>query len=182
MPTPPIEYLPDAAVDPLLDRNLRKLLCVCFTSPGNVAVFTEQRYFHEPPQHRWLMRDAEGAIAHIAVHEKYVVVDKIKYPIGGIAEVCVHPNHRGQGYVKRILTAIEVWLLSQKIPYAVLFGNPKIYASSGFHQATNLFHDANHDAEDREDQPRLKSAQAMVKPLTNQRWFTAEVYLPGKTF
>lgn len=177
MPTPSIEYLPDAAVDPLLDKNLRELLCLCFTKPCDL-VFKERRYFHEPPRHRWLMRDEEMAIAHVAVHEKYVVVDGNKYPIGGIAEVCVHPNHRGNGYVKHILAAIEIWLIARKVQYAVLFGNPEIYASSGFHQATNLFH----DAEDSEGKPRFESVKAMVKPLTNRRWFTTEVYLPGKTF
>jgi GNAT superfamily N-acetyltransferase len=178
MSTPSIEYLPDAAVDPLLDENLRKLLCLCFTKPGDV-VFKERRYFHEPPAHRWLMRDTTGmAIAHIAVHEKHVVVDHKKYPIGGIAEVCVHPDHRGKGYIKRILAAIEVWLRFQKIDYTVLFGNPKIYASSGYQPVTNLFH----DAKDGEGKPCFEYAQAMIKPLTTQRWFTPEVYLPGLTF
>ncbi len=178
MSIPSIEYLPDAAVDPLLDENLRRLLCLCFTKPCD-AIFKERRYFNEPPSHRWLMRDQTGmAIAHIAVHEKYVVVDNVKYPIGGIAEVCVHPNHRGNGYVKHILAAIQVWLISQRVEYAVLFGNPKIYGSSGYQPVTNLFH----DAEDGEGKPYFASVKAMVKPLTNQDWFTTEVYLPGKTF
>ncbi|WP_207211159.1 GNAT family N-acetyltransferase [Leptolyngbya sp. Cla-17] len=178
MSIPPIEYLPDATVDALLDEDLRKLLCLCFTKPCD-AVFKERRYFHEPPSHRWLMRDeAAMAIAHIAVHEKYVVVDNAKYPIGGIAEVCVHPDHRGNGYAKQILAAIDVWLLSQRVEYAVLFGNPKIYASSGYHQVTNLFH----DAVDSEGKPYFESSKAMVKPLTNQNWFTSEAYLPGLAF
>lgn len=176
MSTPPIEYVPDAAVDPLLDDKLRKLLCLCFTKPGD-RVF-KRRYLHEPPQHRWLMQDDEMAIAHIAVHEKYVVVDKIKYPIGGIAEVCVHPNHRGKGYVKHILAAIEIWLLSQKVELTVLFGNPKIYASSGYRPVTNLFH----DGENSQGKPSFESVKAMAKPLANRAWFTTEVYLPGKTF
>lgn len=178
MSTPLIEHLPDAAIDLLLDENLRTLLCLCFTKPCDV-VFKERRYFHEPPSHRWIVRDETGmAIAHIAVHEKYVVVEGKKYPISGIAEVCVHPNHRGKGYVKQILAAIEVWLLSHRVEYAVLFGNPKIYASSGYQQVTNLFH----DAEDGEGKPYFESVKAMVKPLKNQDWFTTEVYLPGKTF
>ena len=178
MSTPSIEYLPDAAVDSLLDENLRKLLCLCFTKPGD-AVFKQRRYFHEPPGHRWLMRDDTGmAIAHIAVHEKYVVVEGKKYPIGGIAEVCVHPDHRGHGYVKQILAAIEVWLISHRVEYAVLFGNPKIYGSSGYQPVTNLFH----DAEDGAGKPRFASVKAMIKPLTNRKWFTPEVYLPGLAF
>ena len=69
---PSIFYLPDTAVDPGLDMELRTLLSACFTQPHH-AVFREHRHFCYPPQHRWLMRDQLGRlIAQIAVHERQV--------------------------------------------------------------------------------------------------------------
>ena len=96
---PKIEYLPDDNVTDTLDYELRSLLTTCFTKPQDV-VFRDRQYFQEPYPHRWVIRDENNAIvAHIGVHEKQVETEGRTYRIGGIAEVCVHPDYRGKGYV-----------------------------------------------------------------------------------
>ncbi len=177
MLSPQVEYISDDEVDAALDAALRHLLSLCFTGSEDF-VFKERRYFREPPSHRWIVRDAGAAIAHIAVHEKVVIFNQNSHPIGGIAEVCVHPDHRHQGYVKRILSIIHPWLAKRGFEYAVLFGEPGIYGSSGYVQVTNLVH----DAENERGEPYRRSVIAMVQPLGDRSWFDGEVYLPGKTF
>jgi len=103
----PIEYLRDSDVDETLDRQIRSLLTRCFTGPEDV-VFNERRYFHEPCARRWFLRDGlNGLIAQVALHDKEVHADEKVYRIGGVAEVCVHPDFRGRGLVKRLLGEVH---------------------------------------------------------------------------
>lgn len=175
---PIVEYLPDALVDAATDENIRNLLTTCFTGP-NDAVFKERRYFREPYQHRWVIRNELSLIiAHIGVHQKHVESNGTIYRIGGIAEVCVHPEFRGQGFVRIMLDSAHKWLIRHPFDFAVLFGNIKIYKSSGYMQVKNLWMDA--DPAD-ESKPRQHAA-ALVKELSNTPWPQGELYLPGPTF
>ena len=171
---PEIEYLPDASVDDALDRQLRDLLTTCFTRPQDV-VFRDRRYFREPYPHRWIIRDKRRTIvAHIGVHEKQVEAAGRTYLVGGIAEVCVHPDYRGRGYVRMMLRTIHRWLSKHGFVFAVLFGDPHVYGSSGYIQSTNLFHG--------NDQEGWKPAKGMITELSETSWPRADVHLPGPTF
>lgn len=108
--SPDIAYLPDDSIDDAGDQELRDLLTTCFTKPQDF-VFKTRRYFQEPYKHRWTIRDEHGVlIAHVGVHEKTIEADGQSYRIGGICEVCVHPNYRGRGYVKAMLECVHDWL------------------------------------------------------------------------
>lgn len=169
-------YLPDAAVDAALDRELRALLSTCFTKPEDV-VFRERRYFKEPPAHRWLLREEGGRLAaHVAVHEKMVEVAGRGWPIGGIAEVCVHPDQRGRGHVRALLAAIHPWLVARGIPFSVLFGDPRIYTSSGYAAVSNLFLRASASA------AWAPAPGVMARPLLAEPWPAGEVRLAGPAF
>ena len=107
---PKIEYLPNDSVTGSMDYELRGLLTTCFTKPQDV-VFRDRRYFREPYLHRWVIRDDNNAIvAHIGVHEKQGEAEGRTCRIGGIAEVCVHPDYRGKGYTRMMLKCIHAWL------------------------------------------------------------------------
>jgi GNAT superfamily N-acetyltransferase len=179
MDSPHIEYIADTAVDGALDRALRELLVVCFTGPQD-AVFREHRHFIEPPHHRWFVRGERGdVIAHVAVHDKVVVFAGARHRIGGIADVAVHPEYRGRGYVRRLLATAHTWLAAHGFEYAVLFGDPEVYTSSGYVPVMNLFQDAT----DAAGQPCRRAADgAMVAPLAGRAWPVVEVYLPGQKF
>lgn len=170
-----VEYVPDCEVDAALDRALRDLLSACFTKPGD-EVFRERRYFREPYPHRWLIRDPAGRpIAHLGVHEKSVVADARTLRIGGVGDVCVHPAHRGQGHVRRMLEAAHVWMAPRGFVFAVLFGDPAVYGSAGYTSVRNL------EGEDPAT-GRRGSLEAMMRPLGETPWPACAVRLVGSTF
>lgn len=171
--SPAVEYLPDASVTETVDQELRALLTTCFTKPQDV-IFQTQRYFREPYPNRWVIRTEQGAIvAHIGVHEKRIQAGGRDYRIGGIAEVCVHPDYRGRKYVKIMLEVIHAWLRERGFAFSVLFGNPKVYGGCGY-QSVQLVYDS--------DREGRKTVPAMMVPLAGIPWPESEVYLPGPTF
>ena len=174
-----IQFLEDAAVDAVLDRQLRELLSLCFTKPCD-AVFRDRRYFHEPPRWRWFVRGVAGElIAHIAVHDKQIGTAAGELRMAGIAEVCVHPQYRGRGLVRDLLATAHAWLAAQGIPVAMLFGDKKHYASSGYRNISNPIRHRNSETGVWITEP---SDWAMVKPLGNLDWPAGVVDLRGPTF
>lgn len=169
-----VDYIADGNVDEILDQELRGLLSVCFTKPQD-NVFRNRRYFKEPCPHHWVIRDASGAlIAHLGVHEKQIESDGIFYSIGGVSEVCVHPDHRGTGGVKSMLHVAHEWMAGRGIPFSVLFGNPQVYGSSGYAPVA--------DIEYGNDTNGWKPGQVLVRELSELAWPAGQVRLPGPIF
>ena len=98
--------------------------------------------------------------------------------IGGVAEVCVHPDFRGRGFVKRILAVIHEWLASQGFIFACLFGDPKVYGSSGYVLKTNLYHDPVSE----DGRLHRQQVDVMVKEVSDTSWPDGRVFLPGLIF
>lgn len=177
--TTKVEYLNDRRVNAVQDRMLRDLLTTCFKKPED-RVFWERRYFKEPPQHRWIIRNRSGRIiAHVAVHEKHVLFRQRPIKIGGVAEVCVHPRYRGRGFVRSMLQEAHDWLRTRGFPFAVLLGSPEVYTSSGYAPAKNLYHEWKRGTPKKN---RKKIPYAMVKILSGESWPSGEVVLKGMTF
>ena len=173
-----VEYLPDSSVDASLDAQIRELLTTCFTKPEDV-VFKTQRYFREPYPHRWMIRDNQNTIiAHVGVHEKSVDAAGHTFRIGGIAEVCVHPEFRGRGFIKTMLACVHDWLIRHEFDFAVLFGDPHVYGSSGYVVVNNLIH----DDVTATGESCTSQSPAMVRQLSDTPWPAGQVYLPGPTF
>lgn len=174
MMQPKVNYLPDCLVDDALDAELRRLLVTCFTKPQDI-VFKTQRYFCEPYSHRWVIRDERGAlVAHMGLHTKQVETGKGVLPVGGIAEVCVHPDYRGRGYVKMMLGRVHAWLSQHGFAFAVLFGDPRVYGSSGYVQVCAQMHGGGETG--------WKPIRIMVRELSGTPWPQGGVRLPGPTF
>lgn len=171
---PKIEYVPDCGVDDAVDLDIRGLLTTCFTKTQDV-VFKERRYFREPYPHRWGIFEGDGTwVAHIGVHEKQIQSEDETFSVGGICEVCVHPDYRGKGYVKMMLECVHGWLSEHGFAFAMLFGNPLVYSSSGYAHVENLFN----GSEDK----GWKPAAAMVYELSETPWPSGTVYMPGPKF
>jgi len=169
-----VKYLADGSIDDAGDRELRGLLSTCFTKPGD-AVFKTRRFWREPYKHRWIIRSDQGTlIAHVGLHEKRIEVGGRSFAIGGICEVCVHPDFRGRGYVKAMLDCAHEWMASHEIPFSLLFGDPGVYASSGYVDVGNLL--VNEDGKD------WKPVKGMVKEVLDLPWPTGEVRLVGIKF
>jgi GNAT superfamily N-acetyltransferase len=112
------------------DRQLRNLLFSCFSYN---PIFLARRYLRKRPGHRWMVSDTEGEIvAHAALHEKIIGTETGDLLIGGIAEVCVASPHRGRGIARDLLSSMDQWLKARDIPFAMLFGEPRVYTSSGY--------------------------------------------------
>lgn len=172
---PPVEYLPDECVDNAMDAAIRSLLTTCFTSPADAAIFQTRRYWIEPYRHRWIIRAGNGRlVAHAGLHERFIETDDARLPIGGVAEVCVLPEHRGRGYVKAMLAPIHAALRARQIPFALLFGDPGVYASSGYFPVTNL-HLADNEGIWRQN-------AALANAMGDAPWPGGQVRLPGPKF
>lgn len=175
---PTIEYLPDRDVDDAMDRALRRLLTTCFTKKQDV-VFKDRRYFVDPYPHRWIIREPDGKlVAHAGVHEKCIAAEGRIFRIGGIGEVCVHPEWRGRGYVKRMLREIHDFLAQHEFDYALLFGDLNVYGSSGYRPVSNLFAAQKPSAPAHERKP----VTGLVHELSDRPWPASDVILLGSKF
>lgn len=169
-----ITYLADSSIDDAGDRELRGLFSTCFTKPGD-EVFRTRRYWREPYKHRWIIRNERGElIAHVGVHEKCIEAKGRTFRIGGVGEVCVHPDCRGRGCVKSMLECVHSWLSANQFPFSVLFGDPKVYGSSGYVEVDNLRLN--------EDGKGWKPVKGMIKQITEIHWPDGDVHLAGLKF
>ena len=90
----------------------------------------------------------------------------------------MHPEFRGRGFVKAMVACIDDWLIAHGYDFAVLFGEPYIYQSSGYVEVNNLVHDEVTPS----GQKCKVQSPAMVRQLSETPWPTTEVYLPGPKF
>ena len=174
-----LEYAREPDVSELLDRELRELISGCFPQPHN-AFFRERRYAHELPLHRYMLRgDDARLLAHLAVHEKRVSIGETELMVGGMAEVCVHESQRGQGHARRLLGEAHRGLRERGIEFALLFGEPELYVSSGYLPLL---------ASIRRFDPAAQSfltaisRVALCKPLTERAWPDGPIDLRGPMF
>jgi predicted acetyltransferase len=171
---PEILYLADDSIDEVGDRELRDLLTTCFRKPQD-HVFETRRYFKEPYKHRWVIRSEQGAlVAHVGVHDKMIEAEGKSFRIGGICEVCVHPDYRGRRYVKAMLDCIHIWLSDNQFQFSLLFGDPKVYGSSGYVELDNLYVN--------EDGKGWKPVKGMMKQIMDKSWPDSDVQLVGIKF
>ncbi|GLO61234.1 hypothetical protein MACH09_17420 [Vibrio sp. MACH09] len=172
-----IEYIKDNQVDELLDKKIRRLLSRCFTN-SDEAIFKQQRYYREVPTHRYLIvNNHSELIAHIAVHDKQVLIDNNPVPIAGIAEVCVDPSYRQRGCVRKLLNHVHQDIESRGMSYSILFGETFVYQSSGYREVSNLYvKEATSVNELWQPEP------AMIKEITRPWPDTFPVKLEGSTF
>ncbi|OIQ26543.1 GNAT family N-acetyltransferase [uncultured Vibrio sp.] len=168
------EYIRDHDVSTDLDKKLRQLLSASFLNGQDPEIFSKQRYYKEPPQHRYLLWDKDTIAAHIAVHDKHVHCDGEDHTISGIAEVCVHTEYRKQGLVKQLLEKVLQDSKARGDAFSVLFGEAEIYGSSGYVTSSNL-----HILTPEKKWVRVD--KVMAREL-NQSWPEADVRLDGLPF
>ena len=170
-----VEYIADSGVDEELDREIRGLLSTCFTKAQDV-VFRERRYFVTPYPNRWIIRDDTGRlVAHLGGHERPASDGADSFRIAGICEVCTHPDHRGRGYVRQLVTAAHDWFRQSGFPFSVLFGALGVYNSCGYVAVDNILIEP--DA-----LSPAKLARGLVAILGDRQWPTGTVRIPGPKF
>ena len=183
MPTTPspgdllIEHRMDAELTPHEDQELRHLLMACF--PLAAPIFLARRYIRAAPAHRWFARNTQGELAgHVALHDKTIETAAGPLHIGGVAEVCVAHHYRGQGLVKRLLAETHAWMKAQDFPFALLFGQPRVYHSSGYVLITNEI--------DAENSLAFHwnpfCGKPMIRKIGAREWPEGRIDLRGPTF
>ncbi len=168
------QYIKDSDVSEELDLKLRILLSTCFVKGQDAEIFREQRYYNEMPQHRYMLWVSDELVAHIAVHEKAVLINGIATPVCGIAEVCVHPEFRRSGLVKSLLEKVHSDRSKQGDAFSILFGDEEVYSSSGYRCISNL------KALNLSEEWTV-TGHTMVYPL-NKEWSSDDVKLIGIPF
>jgi predicted N-acetyltransferase YhbS len=166
----------DTEISAMEDHELRLLLLACFPYE---TVLLARRYIREAPAHRWLVRSAAGElIAHAAAHDKVISVGGQELRVGGIAEVCVAHPFRGRGLVGKMLGKAHDWMGREGIPFAMLFGQPKVYGSSGYAAIENPIQTENAMIQ----QWNPFKGKAMVRAIAGRAWPEGVVDLRGPTF
>jgi predicted N-acetyltransferase YhbS len=171
-----VQHLSDQTIPPELDERIRNLLVTCFP---HEPVFRLRRYCKEPPENRFVVFDKDNLIAHVAVHTKSITTNEGRLPIGGIAEVAVHPSYRRMGLVKKTLAAAHEYLRTHDTPFAFLFGHSHVYSSSGYVTVPNVLR---YWDEKRCEWVTEVRSDAMVCSLMNIRLPSGQIDINGPTF
>lgn len=170
-----IVYRPDNSLTHQEEHQLRRLL---FASFPYEPAFLTRRYLKQCPAHRWLALEGTKIIGHAAVHDKRIGTAGGELRVGGVCEVCVDASRRGHGLSKLLLTAVHEWLTTAGFPFAMLFGQPKVYTSGGYQLIANEIRADNALA--RHWNPFC--GKAMIKPIANLPWPAGPIDLHGPTF
>lgn len=173
-----IKFISEEQVSEELDKKLRDLLVLCF--PQTAHIFSKHRYYHEPAQYRWcIFAKDESLIANVALHIKKIKTEFASYDMGGIAEVCVHPDFRRQGITRMLLKQILDYLQERGFVFSMLFGNTEIYSSSGFKKVENKIRYLDQETQDWKIE---KDPSAMYLELGQVNWPNGIIDICGPTF
>lgn len=129
-----IKCFADKDVDEALDKKLRELLHIGFPH----YLFDKHRYTRQIPAYRWcLFTKNQELVAHLDVYERLLGHAGGDIPVAGIGEVCVHPQHRKQGLMKKLFAAMHTWAKEGNYHFTMLFGKPEIYSGLGYKAIDN---------------------------------------------
>jgi predicted acetyltransferase len=175
--------LPDDQVDEKLDKEIMKHLQICFEND-----FLTQRFWREPPKHRFFLRDPNAnnkLIGHCAIHMKdLTVIDSFQHSFSqsgvyhlktaGLCEVSINPDYRKRGFVKLLLDYLETWLIvhASEFPFdfITLFGNFEYYSSSGFKGVPNKISLIDFDSKKSIIQEKHKFQYKPISATTTIQW------------
>lgn len=160
----------DQSVDQALDLEIRQLLQACFPKE---AKFKTQRHYNQPPAMRWLLRNEDKPIGHIAAHQKSFRSGSATYRFCGISEVCILPDYRGKGQLAPLLQALEDYYIGQSYDFLILLGAAKVYEQFGYQIARNVYFPS---------QSSAPSEFAMYKVIGDSSWLETSVEIDGPYF
>jgi predicted acetyltransferase len=171
-----IEFYNESDIADLDNKKLMELLQICFPM---LPCFLTNRFYVERSDFRWVVRSEDKIIANAVVHDKIFLSDNKRISIAGIAGVCVHPDYRGRGLLRQMLSEVHTWARNRHYSFAFLFGKNEIYRSSGYIQCNNEFKFINH----RNNIEEIKQIEtAHYFSLGNKSWPTSLIDIQGPMF
>ena len=108
--------------------HIRDLLQICFASYP-----TGRSYFNQLPAFRFLVYDKKILVGHLAVFHRVIKFDDKVTTIFGVADLCVHPDYRGQDIASELLENLESLAKENGIELILLIAKEnKFYKKNGF--------------------------------------------------
>ncbi len=119
-----VELVPEGK---LREADLASLLENCFPE-----TFEGRTYFKQLPHARLLVRQPK-LIAQVALDLRIIRVGSELLRILGLIDLCVAPEHRGQGLAGRLLRTAEATAADWGADFTLLFADrPTLYQRSGY--------------------------------------------------
>ena len=170
----------ESQIDALLDERIRNTLCRCF--PAARDTFSVSRAWHgSSPAWTVLTIAADDAIAgHVGIVDRTIQAADKHLRVGGIQNVCVTPEHRGQGLLDRILTRTLCHIFDEGMDAGLLFCTEalvKVYARYGW----RLLEGASvcRITENGDGAPLPSGSVAMWAPVYLNVWPAGPIHLAG---
>ncbi|OYU41134.1 MAG: hypothetical protein CFE33_03475 [Pseudorhodobacter sp. PARRP1] len=128
-----IEIIPEWALTQQDEAQINTLITRCFGDD-----FDTRSYHLQRPHLRVIHRDDGQITAHIAILLRAVRLGPDMVDTAGLAEVCTHPDHRGQGIASRLLQTAIRHCRTSPARFLTLFGTAPLYAGHGFAPHSNI--------------------------------------------
>jgi predicted acetyltransferase len=96
-------------------------------------------YEHDPFYNFHLTRVAEldgSLVSYMRAAPRTIWIGPAELQMGGIAEVCTHPDYRKRGIASRLLEDIVVLMKDGGYPVSMLYGNPAFYGKIGWERCS----------------------------------------------
>lgn len=173
-----IERIEEEHLTPADEAAINRLLTAAFREGF------DDRSYHQQRHHcRFVVRDGELIIGHMAMCYRSIWLGDTLVNIVGLAEVAADPNHQGKGIASALLQATLNEAKGTQADFYLLFGVRPIYAGNGFRAVPNpvthvqMYHARTADV------VTAKQTDLMVMELGDRKWVdTAPVDLLGHMF
>lgn len=174
-----IRVVPEEQMDPRLDAEIRRGLCICF--PPDVEVFSQTRKWHGcGPAWSVVLQEGPTVIAHLGAVERTVDADGEPVRVAGLQNVYVLPEYRKNGLSDQILNASMVEARRQGYDCGLLFCIPRIvgvYARCGWKTMPDV--EVVRVDSDGQEKPLPGVNVGMYYPLKRQHWAPRRIHLRG---
>jgi len=160
-----IEKIDEYELSPDLEAEIAHVLAQCFDTDFGGRTYYQQRHHV-----RFICRDGDQLIGHLALCYRDVRLGDTLTPIWGLAEVATTPNARGQGVATALLHAAIAFAKTTPAQHFVLFGNRPMYEANGFVRHANIITFLTLEGAKTGGLKTGAHGGLMVLPLSNQQW------------
>ncbi|QQA43003.1 GNAT family N-acetyltransferase [Pelagovum pacificum] len=122
-----IERIEEMRLDRAKEAEAESLIQLCFPRAGFGG-----RSFHGQRHHVRILAWDDGLVGHMAMTYRAIRVGDRLVDMVGLAEVCTHPDRRGEGIAGKMLEAAIAEAKASPASVFLLFGNAGLYAANGF--------------------------------------------------
>lgn len=134
--------MPGYTVRQLFPEELEDMLVLTSTA-YNSSVETFRRIYENDPFYSFeLTRVAEEKgrlIAYMRAAPRTIWIGSSRIKMGGIAEVCTHPEHRRRGIASHLLREMVDLMAEREYPVSMLYGRSEFYGRLGWERCS-IFH------------------------------------------